>query len=74
MDFKTFWTSLSPAERETFAESCDSTVGYLRNLAYEGRRHCSVVLALKIEQNSDGKVSRKDVCPDVDWTFVRDMA
>lgn len=38
MDFKTYFMGLSLPEREAFAEQVGSTVGYLKQVAYDNKR------------------------------------
>ena len=63
MDLKTFFFGLSSEAREMFARKCGTSPGHLRNVAY-GDRTASVELAVSIERESDGKVSRVDLFPD----------
>jgi DNA-binding transcriptional regulator YdaS (Cro superfamily) len=51
--------------REKFASLCETTFGHLRNVMY-GLRPCSAELAVLIERNSGGAVTRKDLRPS-DW-------
>jgi hypothetical protein len=73
MDLKTFIKSATRAEREQLADACKTSVGHLRNIAYEceGKR-CSVSLASDLERESRrlfGRhrvVTREDLIPD-EW-------
>ena len=69
MDFKTFWLSLSDIERSALAESCKTSVGHLRNIAY-GKK-CGEKLAIDIERESRGKVRVESLRDDVDWMYLR---
>ncbi len=69
MDLKTFIKSLpSEPERVAFAERCEATIGHIRNVMY-GVRPCAAELAVAIEQQSGGAVTRRDVCPD-NWRKI----
>lgn len=70
MDLKEFLKTLSPDEREKFAERCDTSVGHLRNVSH-GFRPCGESLAIAIDRESDGKVPVEVSRPDVDWAYLR---
>ena len=57
MSFKTYFMSLTPEQREDFADSCETSRGHLQNVAY-GYRTCSPELAVAIERESKKAVSR----------------
>lgn len=63
MEFKPFFFGLSPAERESFARKCETSVGHLQNVAY-GFRPASAELAVLIERNSKKQVTRIDLFPE----------
>jgi hypothetical protein len=64
MDLKTFLKSLPDDEaRAAFALRCESTLGHVRNVSY-GLRPCSTELAVAIERESDGAVTRPELCPE----------
>ena len=69
MDFKKYLFSLDMADRQLFADRCDTTVGHLRNVAYG--RTCGEKLAVDIERESNGAVRCEDLRPDVDWAYLR---
>ena len=69
MDFKTFWLSLSDIERSALADSCKTSVGHLRNIAYG--KTCGEALAIAIDRESSGRVPVEDLRPDVDWSYLR---
>lgn len=73
MELKTYWLGLSGKERETFAAACETTSGHLRNISYGGR-NCSAKLAVAIERESKGTVTCQELCPDIDWKFLRNSA
>ncbi len=62
MDFRAFFRSLTPAEREHFAASAGTTVGHLRNCAY-GHRRMHPSLCLAIERLTAGQVTRRELRP-----------
>jgi len=64
---------LTVDERSAFALRCDTTVGHLRNIAYECKT-CAESLAISIERESGGKVRCETLCPNVDWQFIRGTA
>ncbi|MBV2181709.1 MAG: helix-turn-helix domain-containing protein [Castellaniella sp.] len=65
-----FLNGRSVERQEAFAAACDTTVGYLRQVAY-GNRQCSASLAIAIDRESAGRVPFEDLCPDADWAYVR---
>ena len=67
MDLKTYLSTMTPAEREGFAQRCGTTRGHLQNVAYG--KTCAPALATALEIQSGGKVTRKDMRPD-DWKAI----
>lgn len=58
-------------EQEDFAKRCQTTVGYLRQIAY-GHRLCSAPLAINIERESERELVCEELCPTgVDWAYIR---
>ena len=59
-----------PAQ-EAFAKRCDTTIGYLRQIAY-GHRACGAALAINIERESKRALLCEELCPvGVDWSYIR---
>lgn len=68
MDLKTYLKGLpDEAIREAFAQRCDTSIGHLRNVSY-GQKTCGRELAVSIERESGGAVTREELCPD--WLKV----
>lgn len=63
MDLKTFVFGLTPEKREVFAKRCGTTRKHLQNCAY-GYRSLATDVAVAIERESEGQVSRKEMFPD----------
>ena len=63
MDLKQYLSELAPAERDIFAKQCRTSAGHLRNVAY-GDRTASTELAVCIERESGGEVTRIEMFPD----------
>lgn len=63
MDLKTYFFNLTPEERDTFSARCETSTGHLQNVAY-GYRVASTELAVAIERESDGKVTRIEMFPE----------
>lgn len=61
---KQVWQSMSPSERDSVAEKAGTTTAYLRQVLACGRR-CGASLAKGIESATDGRVSRKQLRPDL---------
>jgi DNA-binding transcriptional regulator YdaS (Cro superfamily) len=74
MDLKTYLKSLpDEAAREAFAESCETSIGHLRNCIYTAKQlaPASCVLA---ERHSGGLVMRWDLRPDDWWKIWPELA
>ena len=69
MDIQTFLKSLKTKDRRhEFSSRCGTTLGHLQNVSY-GLRPCSPQLAVAIEQQSDSRVTRKELLPDT-WHLI----
>lgn len=55
-------------EREAMAIRCGTTLGHLTNVSY-GYKECGPALAVAIEQDTAGAVTRKDLRPN-DWHLI----
>jgi len=55
-------------DRATFAIRCDTSLGHLTNVAY-GYKPCSPELAVSIERESGGAVTRPELRPE-DWRKI----
>jgi len=56
--------SLSPEQRESFAASCGTTVGYLRK-AISSKTKFDGALARRIDESSLGHICRAELRPDI---------
>lgn len=68
-----YLNSLSLAEQQEFARRCGTTIGYIRkklSLSKRGGRF-GEALAIAFERESGGRIRCEDICPDVDWAYVR---
>jgi DNA-binding transcriptional regulator YdaS (Cro superfamily) len=68
MQLLDYINSRPPADQEAFAAECDTSLAYLRQVAY-GNRLCREKLASKIEQASGSVVTRQVLRPD-DWKEI----
>jgi DNA-binding transcriptional regulator YdaS (Cro superfamily) len=57
-------------QREELATRCGTSFDYLRQIAY-GNRACKEALAIKLEKFTNRELMCEDLCPDVDWAFLR---
>jgi DNA-binding transcriptional regulator YdaS (Cro superfamily) len=64
MNFKDYMAALSADEKRTLAKAADTEVIYLIQIA-GGHAQPSPKLANRIEQATNGKVSRHDLRPDI---------
>lgn len=66
-DLKTFLLALKVPERVAFAERCQTTWPFLRNVAY-GYREPGEKLCVRIEQESAGAITRRMLR--ADWADI----
>lgn len=64
MDFKTFWYDMTQAQRAAFADQVERSPGYLQLVA-GGFRKASPELATAIQSQSEGRVTRDEMRPDI---------
>lgn len=55
---------------DSFAGSCGTTSGQLKQVAY-GYRRPGAALAISIERESARAVTCEDMRPDIDWAYLR---
>lgn len=64
MDLKIYLKSLgSEEQREDFAQRCETSLGHIRNVGY-GYKPCATDLAVRIERESAGQVTRPELRAD----------
>lgn len=61
MSFKTFYLSLTPAERVVFSEQAGTTTGLCHQLAYSGAKQVELGLADAMVAVSGGRLSLDDI-------------
>jgi hypothetical protein len=69
---RTYLNSLPVDEQAAYAESCDTTIGYLRK-ALSTKAQMDGALCRKLDENSNGKVPRSALRPDI-WPEQRKAA
>ena len=57
-------------QREQFARSCGTTLGYLRKAMSAGHR-LGESLCINLERESNGAIRCESLRPDVDWAYLR---
>lgn len=67
-ELKLFLNSLSVEEQKAFASRCNTSIGYLRK-AITNHQKLGPVLCVKIETETRGSVTRKDLHPD-EWRDI----
>jgi DNA-binding transcriptional regulator YdaS (Cro superfamily) len=67
---RSYLNSLEPAEQESYAKRCGTSIGYLRKALSTGERFREA-LSISLERESGGKVPVEDTRPDVDWAYLR---
>jgi DNA-binding transcriptional regulator YdaS (Cro superfamily) len=65
-----YLNGLPVSTQVAFAKRCDTTIGYLRQIAY-GHRLCSASLAINIERESNRALICEELCPSTDWAYIR---
>lgn len=60
------------AAQEAFANKCGTSIGHIKNVGY-GYRSCDPALALSIERESGGLVTRQELRPDDFWRIWPDL-
>lgn len=61
--------SLTPAERDSYARRCGTSVGYLRKAVSVGQRF-DARLCIALDRESGGRVPCEALRPDVDWGYL----
>jgi DNA-binding transcriptional regulator YdaS (Cro superfamily) len=56
--------------RDSFAARCGTSFNYLRQVGY-GNRPCPEKLAVNLERESNRILLCEELCPQVDWAFIR---
>lgn len=67
-ELRRFLNSMSLEQQRHFAIQCGTTIGYLRKALSTGS-YFGAALSVKIEKNSNGAVTRKDLHPN-DWLNI----
>lgn len=70
ISLKQYFSELNEKEKNSFAKSCLTTVGHIKQIMY-GYRKCNPILAIAIDRESNGVVSCDDLCPDADFDYLR---
>jgi len=65
MNLRTYLKRLGPEATERFAVRCATSAGHLRNVGYK-LRPCATDLAVRIERESAGEVTRQELR--ADWS------
>ncbi|MBF7696646.1 YdaS family helix-turn-helix protein [Acinetobacter rathckeae] len=71
-NLKKYLADMNPKDREVFAKQCGTTVGNLNQLIYVSKK-CGAGLAIEIEKASKGKISCNELCPGVDFGYLRNQ-
>ncbi|MGA4365398.1 MULTISPECIES: transcriptional regulator [Pantoea] len=67
-ELRIYLNALSLSEQRIFADTCGTTIGYLRK-ALSKNHELGPALCVLIEKASDGKVTRKNLHP-TDWESI----
>lgn len=71
MTLREYIKGMTPADLESFANSCGTTAGQMKQVAYNRARRSGESLAISIERESGGRVTCEELRPDVDWAYIR---
>ncbi len=72
MELIDYLKKLHGQERDVFADRCETSIGHLTNVAY-GYKPCGITLAVLIERESNGSVSRERLRPHDYWLIWPDL-
>ncbi|MCU4709976.1 helix-turn-helix domain-containing protein [Acinetobacter pittii] len=70
---KVYLSKMTLEERKSFAKACLTTLGNLQQIIYVNKK-CGAALAIRIDKESKGKVPCDELCPDVDFNYIRSQA
>jgi DNA-binding transcriptional regulator YdaS (Cro superfamily) len=73
MTLDEYLKTLTLEQRGTFAKKCGTSLSYLKHVA-SGIRTPKAALTVNIERETGGLVSCETLCPDVDWSYLRQRA
>lgn len=65
-----YLNNLPVEQRADFAAACGTSFDYLRQIGY-GNRPCREALAIKLERATNRALRCEDLCPGVDWAYLR---
>lgn len=60
---------LTKLEKLSLATVCGTTLGYINQIIY-GKSRASVQLAIKMEKALDGRITRRELRPDINWDLI----
>lgn len=60
----------SHPEQELMAKLAGTTLGQLKQIGF-GNRPCNARTAIGVDKVTRGEVSMIELCPDLDWQYVR---
>lgn len=67
---RSFYYGLSTKARADFALKCDTSDGQIKQIISK-HRTCSPVLAVEFDKASDGFIRCDELCPQIDFEYVR---
>lgn len=70
---RTFYYGLTINARENFAFKCDTSDGQIKQIISKHRK-CNPVLAIKFDKASKGFIRCDELCPQVDFEYVRNQS
>lgn len=68
MNLKSYLDTLPRSVRAELAVRCGTSAGHLKNIAY-GYKPCAEILAVNLERETAGRVSRRELRP-TDWWLI----
>lgn len=73
MNLLDFIRPLDKEALQELADSCQTTPGQLRQVAY-GNRRANAALAIALDRASDGAIPCEVTRPDIEWAYLRGTA
>lgn len=69
---KSYFYRMEKTERKSFAEKCETTVGQLQQIISKNRT-CNPGLAINLDRESAGEILCDELCPNVDFAYLRNQ-
>ena len=71
-ELRDYYLALDKKQRNQFAGQVGTTTGHLHQI-YHGYSKCNEAVAIEIDKFTKGKIKCDDLCPDVDFAYLRKL-